>query len=33
MTGFKLRRAEEVLTGNEPSNETWGLCLVLEKVE
>lgn len=31
-TGFKLVKAEEFLTGNVPSPDTWGVCFVLKKV-
>lgn len=31
-TGFKLVKAEEFLTGNTPSPETWGVCFILKKV-
>lgn len=30
-TGFKLLKAEEFLTGNKPSGETWGVCFILKK--
>jgi hypothetical protein len=29
--GFERIRAEEFLTGNEPSEETWSVCVVLIK--
>lgn len=32
LTGFNLEVAEEFLTGNKPSVETWGVCFVLRKV-
>lgn len=31
-TGFKLVKAEEFLTGNTPSPDTWGVCFVLKKI-
>ena len=31
-TGFTLLRAEEFLTGKEPSSKTWGVCFILKKV-
>jgi SAM-dependent methyltransferase len=31
-TGFKILRAEEFLTGNDPSEHTWGVCFILSKV-
>jgi SAM-dependent methyltransferase len=30
--GFAIRRAEEFLSGQDPSTETWGVCFVLEKI-
>lgn len=30
-TGFKILKIEEFLTGNKPSNNTWGVCFILEK--
>jgi SAM-dependent methyltransferase len=30
--GLKLLRSEEWLTGNEPSDQTWGVCFVAEKI-
>lgn len=32
LTGFKILKAEEFLTGNEPSDKTWGVCFLLKKV-
>lgn len=32
LTGFKVLKAEEFLTGNEPSNNTWGVCFILKKI-
>jgi len=32
MTGFKRVLSEEFLTKNPPSNETWGVCFVLKKI-
>lgn len=31
--GFSVSRAEEFMTGKSPSNETWGVCFVLEKIK
>lgn len=31
LTGFELLRAEEFLTGNEPSENTWGVNFILKK--
>jgi len=31
ITGFELLKAEEFLTGNEPSENTWGVCFILKK--
>lgn len=31
--GFVRRNAEEFLTGKDPSETTWGVCVVLEKVQ
>ena len=31
-TGFKLIKAEEWLTGNKPSESSWGVCLVIQKI-
>ena len=28
---FQVLKAEELLTGNEPSENTWGVCFVLKK--
>lgn len=30
-TGFNLLKAEEFLTGNQPSENTWGVCFILKK--
>jgi SAM-dependent methyltransferase len=30
--GFKRLAAEEFLTGNDPSENTWGVCVILEKM-
>ena len=30
-SGFKLIQAEEWITGNEPSDKSWGICLILMK--
>jgi SAM-dependent methyltransferase len=30
-TGFELMNAEEFLTGNQPSQQTWGVCFTLKK--
>jgi len=32
MSGFEVVGTEEFLTGNRPSEETWGVCFVLKKV-
>jgi SAM-dependent methyltransferase len=32
-TGFDLLHAEEFLSGNEPSGNTWAVCYVLQKVD
>jgi SAM-dependent methyltransferase len=32
MSGFAVVGAEEFLTGKRPSEETWGVCLILKKV-
>ena len=32
MNSFSVVGAEEFLTGNRPSEETWGVCLILKKV-
>jgi SAM-dependent methyltransferase len=32
MAGFERQRAEEFLTGNEPDEKTWGVCLVLRRI-
>ena len=32
MSGFAVVGTEEFLTGNRPSEETWGVCLILKKV-
>jgi len=32
ISGFDLVGAEEFLTGNTPSEETWGVCLIFKKV-
>lgn len=31
-TGFKLLHSEELLTSNKPSEQTWGVCYILQKV-
>lgn len=31
MSGFEIVGAEEFLTGNKPSKESWGVCLILRK--
>lgn len=31
--GFERVRAEEFLTGNEPDEATWGVCVILKKVQ
>ena len=31
-TGFEVLLAEEFLTGNTPSEDTWGVCFVLKKI-
>ncbi len=31
ITGFKIIRSEEFLTGRQPGNDTWGVCFVLQK--
>jgi SAM-dependent methyltransferase len=31
-TGFVLVKAEEFLTGNEPSENSWGVCFILKKL-
>lgn len=31
LTGFEILKAEEFLTGNEPSEKTWGVCFILKK--
>ena len=30
-SGFKVERSEEFLTGNVPSENTWGVCYLLRK--
>jgi hypothetical protein len=30
-TGFEMIKAEEFLTGDEPSGTTWGVCFILRK--
>ena len=30
-SGFDLLRAEEFLSGNDPSDNTWGVCFILQK--
>ena len=32
-TGFEILKVEEFLTGNEPSEKTWGVCFILKKKE
>jgi len=32
MHGFAVVGVEEFLAGNRPSEETWGVCLILKKV-
>ena len=32
VSGFAVVGAEEFLTGNRPSEETWGVCVILKKV-
>jgi hypothetical protein len=32
MYGFERLRAEEFMTKNLPSEETWGVCVVLKKI-
>jgi SAM-dependent methyltransferase len=32
LTGFKILKAEELITGKEPSVGTWGVCFVLQKI-
>jgi SAM-dependent methyltransferase len=32
LTGFEVLKAEEFLTGNEPSEKTWGVCFILKKI-
>jgi SAM-dependent methyltransferase len=32
LTGFKIIKAEEFLTSNQPSTDTWGVCFILKKV-
>ena len=31
--GFKYIKSEEFLTGNQASENTWGLCMVLRKIK
>lgn len=31
-TGFAVVKAEEFLTGNEPSENSWGVCFILKKI-
>jgi SAM-dependent methyltransferase len=31
-TGFEVIKSEEFLTGNEPSDNTWGVCFILKKI-
>ncbi len=31
-TGFKLLHAEEFMSGNTPSENTWGVCFILKKI-
>jgi hypothetical protein len=30
-TGFKIEKAEEFLSGNDPGENTWGVCFILKK--
>jgi len=30
---FQVMKKEEFLTGNQPSEKTWGVCFVLRKIE
>jgi len=32
LTGFRVLNAEEFLTGNKPSENTWGVCFILKKI-
>jgi SAM-dependent methyltransferase len=32
LTGFKIIKVEEFLTGREPSENTWGVCFILKKI-
>lgn len=32
ISGFEIVGAEEFLTGNKPSEESWGVCLILRKI-
>jgi hypothetical protein len=31
LTGFEMVRSEEYVTGKTPSENTWGVCLILRK--
>ncbi len=31
-TGFKILHSEELITGNKPSESTWGVCYILQKI-
>lgn len=32
-TGFKVIHSEELITGNKPSEQTWGVCYILQKMQ
>jgi len=32
ITGFEVKKTEELLTSNEPSVKTWGVCFILQKI-
>jgi SAM-dependent methyltransferase len=32
LTGFEVIKTEEFLTGNKPSENTWGVCFILKKI-
>ncbi len=32
LTGFEILKTEEFLTGNKPSENTWGVCFILKKI-
>jgi hypothetical protein len=32
-TGFKILKTEEFLTASDPSERTWGVCIILKKID